>query len=754
MRTHHHPRPLRRLVVAALVPALCLFIAPAASAAPAAQRSPQTSAPTASRVGASALPVTFARNDGQAPAGVRYLGGVPGLGVAFTDTGVTLNLTPTRSQHASPNTPAPAAATPTSVSLRFVGADPHPTVTGTDRAPGVINDFHGANPAHWHTNIPTYKQVVYHDLWPGIDATFRARHGTLKYSFTLAPRADPDTIQLSYAGADHLTLDDDGDLAITTGKTVLQDHAPVSYQHTDSGGRQHVTTGYRLLSGTTFGFTLARHATGPLTIDPGLDYGTFLNATDGSSSAAFAVGHDARGNLYLFGAAGAAYPTTPGSYQPTGSPGTATMVVTKLDPTGSRLIYSTFVGGSGDDTAGDGLVASDGSVYVTGQTSSTDFPTSTSAYERTPSPLAAPGSFQAVAFRLDPTGSQLLFGTYLAPNFVPNPGFHNIAVGPDGSVTIAGDTSSDYLPTTPGAFQTTYPGGLQTGYVMRLNATGSDLLFATYLGTPITDQVTKFGLANSGSGVLTVAVDSTGASYLIGGGARGFPTTTGPQPTASHATLLIKLDPTGEKLNYVALIGADGRASGADLAIDEAGNAYVAGYGPRGSVATTPDAYQSQCVAAICSAVIKYGPTGDVVYASLFGGTSGATFATGGMAIDADGRMYIAGRTTRGSNLPVTPDALSTTQGDFAVPWFVAVLGKGTLDYSTYFGGTGSALGGIAAVGGIGIAPDVSSHTLYLGGSTNARDFPTTPGAFQPAYPGGFNSAWAAKLTLPALPSN
>ncbi len=726
----------------ALVPALTGLTTPGALAAPAplAQAHPVP--------GATLPPVTFAHNDGQAAAGIRYLGASAGVGVAFTDTGVTLDLTKGKAGHAS-----------ASISLRFLDAKQHPAVTGAERSSAVVNDFHGSDPATWHAKVPTYGEVVYHDLWPGIDAIFSARHGTLKYSFTVAPGANPDRIRLAYTGADRVALDNNGDLAITKGASTLHDQAPRSYQ-TAGGSTKNVATRYQLFGQGAFGFALARHSSAAkLTIDPGIDYGTFLGGTNGDGSDSFSVGTDAAGNLYVFGQSESPdFPTTAGSYQPTMTPEVGDDIdpvdftITKLDPTG-RLVYSTFVGGSRVDSGSRGVVTSDGSVYVTGVSYSPDFPTTANAYRRTP----YLGGNQGVAFEIDPTGSRLVYGTYLAPGLNPN----SIKRVSDGSVVVVGTESADYAPTTPGAFQTIYPGGTYTGYAVRLNPTGSGIVFATYLGAPVTDQGDTYPWAPS-CGFSLGAVDDTGASYVTGQCPHGFPLTPGGrQPTGNGSNVaLAKLDPSGRQLDYATYISDAGDlqvVEAGPVALDSAGNAYLAVESFAGAITTTPDAYQQQCqttaVQPYCAAILEYDSTGHEVYGTYFGAPNGST-SPSGIAVDSAGRVYLSGTTSEGSNMPVTSNAYSTSPGDFSVPFFVAVLGKGSLLYSTYFGGTGSAcLGALCGfvAGDIVMSPNVSSGSVYLGGSTASPDFPVTPGAVQGTYPGGPNEIWAAKLTLPDL---
>lgn len=715
-----------------LVPAFAGLTAKGASAAPAVQKASVTT------------PMTFARNEGQAPRGIRYLGASAGVSVAFTDSGVTINLT----KDSGGKTGAVAR---TSVALRFVHADQHPEITGADRSAAVVNDLRGSDRARRHSGIRTFGKVVYHDLWPGIDGIFSTRNGTLKYSFTLAPGADPTDIRLSYAGADRVALDHGG-LAVTVGRTVLHDQAPVSFQ----GGRR-VTTGYRLLGSTDFGFNLGRYSRAtPLTVDPGLEYGTFLGAADDHASSTDSIGHDAAGNLYVFGQTSSpGFPTTAGSYQPdivpSGNPGQDAVdyVVTKLDPTGTHLIYSTFVGGSGIDTYARGAVGDDGAVYVSGLSRSSDFPTTTGAFRRTPYPT----EIQGVAFKLDPAGSRLVYGTYLAPDFTGV----GAKVGADGSLTIGGFTSSDLAPTTAGAYLPDYPGGIMAGYIVRLDPAGSELRFATYLGAPITDQMKDW--ANPSCYVFGIAVDKAGATYATGECSNGLPTTPGTfQATKKGlASIVVKLDPTGGKADYATYLGdTDQEIVRADaVAVDRDGHAWVVGDAPPDTVPTTSDAYSRKCVSTAgypyCAMITEYDSSGHVLYSTYFAATGDQTSPLGGVTTDDEGRVYVAGFT--GAGLPTTPDAYSTTPGTFDVPFYLAVFEKGALRYSTYFGGTSmtcaGALCGFVA-GGPTIDPQVSAGTVYLGGTTVARNFPVTPGSYLTTYPGtNLDAIFAAKLTLP-----
>jgi hypothetical protein len=261
-----------------------------------------------------------------------------------------------------------------------------------------------------------------------------------------------------------------------------------------------------------------------------------------------------------------------------------------------------------------------------------------------------------------------------------------------------------------------------------------------------------------------MAVDPQGATYVTGGECTsGFPTTRGAYQAAAPnggGSLLVKLDPSGKRLDYATYYGDAVTPGGsyyvrADaVAVDGQGDAYLIADAPAGAVPATPGAFASNCAAGLiyCTAIAELNPTGTgLVYSTYFGAPNAAQ-PTGpsSIAVDSAGRAYVAGVT--GSGLPTTPDAYSRVPGNYDVPFFVAAFGKGNLVYSTYFGGAKSlcSQGICFTIGVITMGPRVVAGAVYLGGTTSANAFPVTPGAYQPAYGGGFDDAWAAKLDVPS----
>jgi hypothetical protein len=665
------------------------------------------------------LPVSFEPNLGQSDRRVKFLSRGPGYALFLTPTEAVLTLH--KRSNDSRATGFRGASTDfrlavgvaqkmksrlgepeTSSVLRIelIGANRKPTLDGINPLPGKVNYFTGKNPARWRRNIPTFSRVKYQQVYPGVDLVYYGNQRQLEYDFVVTPGADPQQIELSFDGADRLRLDANGNLiaSIAGGKVV--EHKPVIYQDID-GMRRRIGGGYEFKDGHHIGFKLARYDHNrTLIIDPSLVYSTYIGGSGAEGGLGIAV--DTSGNAYITGVNSFGdFPTTPGAVQsstPIGKFGYA--FVTKLNSSGSALIYSTYLGGS-NDGGGDGdqglsiAVDSSGNAYISGQTDSSDFPITAGAFDTTLGKLGT----KAFVTKLNSDGSALVYSTYLGGNdFDSGSG---IALDSARNAYIAGITSSTDFPTTQGAFQTT-PEGLLNVFVTKLNSGGSALVYSTYLG---------------GSDVADgIALDSAGNAYTTGFvySSNNFPITPGAFDTTCCGAFVTKLNSSGSALVYSTYLGVGGLA----IAVDPSGNAYLTGLGTLAS---------------------KLNSTGSsLVYSKLIPGNGE------GIAVDSVGNAYVTGA-TESSKFPTTPDAFQTTYGGpppqalFGDAFVTKLNSSGSIVYSTYLGGSNDD-------GGSGIAVDLAGNA-YVTGATSSANFPTTGGAFQSTFAGNLD-AFVTKLAL------
>jgi len=323
---------------------------------------------------AAPLPVRFEPNLGQTDPRVRFLAHGRGYTLFLTASAAVLTLAQERplvSTAALTSTPALTAAV---VQLWYPGAHASVLVDAQDPLPGVTNYLRGNDPAGWHTGIPGAGRVTYHGLYPGIDLVYDGRGGHLETSYVVAPGADPSLITLAMSGTQGLRLDAGGGLTLTTAAGDLRQSAPVAYQ--DAGGpRRAVPVRYGLDGAGHVTFTLGSYdASQPLVIDPVLFYSTYLGGTGSDKGTAIAV--DATGAAYVTGnTTSPDFPTRQALQSGYGGGYSGDAFVTKLTPSGSALVYSTYLGGSGDDTGSGIAVDSGGDALVVGSTLSPNFPT-------------------------------------------------------------------------------------------------------------------------------------------------------------------------------------------------------------------------------------------------------------------------------------------------------------------------------------------------------------------------------------------
>ncbi len=381
--------------------------------------------------------------------------------------------------------------------------------------------------------MPNYAKVQYTGVYHGVDLLYYGNQRQLEYDFVVAPGADPRAIKLGIEGAKKLRIDPEGNLVVQVSGGEVCFHKPVVYQPVaalserrpmtavrdrrysddsrartpDSGLQTLIDGGYVLNSERDIAFRVGSYDPGkPLIIDPALSYSTYLGGSGSDRGNDIAV--DSAGNAYVTGDTNSTNFPKANPIQAAFGGGGSDAFVTKLNATASALVYSTYLGGSGDDRGHGIALDSSGRAYLTGITSSPDFPTA--------SPIQAAfggGSSDAFVTKLNATGSALVFSTYLGGSGTDQG--NGIAVGSSGEAYVTGITFSSNFPTTPGSFQTAF-GGVADAFVTKLNAAGSALVYSTYLGGSDTDQ------GNS------VAVDSSDNTYVTGKtNSTNFPTTPG-----------------------------------------------------------------------------------------------------------------------------------------------------------------------------------------------------------------------------------
>lgn len=425
------------------------------------------------------LPLSFELNQGQTDAQVKYLSRGAGYSLFLTPREAVLSLSkPTPSQEKQAlkgdKTDAPAHTQGAVIRMSLVGSNEKPTVRGQDKLPGVSNYLTGNDPKKWTTGVEHYAKVHYDNVYPGIDLVYYGNQRQLEYDFIVAPGADPKAIQLGFKGADTLEINKAGDLVLHTPLGEVIQHKPFIYQEIN-GQRKSIEGKYILPpgkgrnEGTQVAFQVASYDKAkPLIIDPILSYSTYLGGSGREGASSIAV--DRAGNAYVTGGTQSTdFPTTAGVYDTTANGFDAFVV--KLNPSGTVLSYATYLGGSGSDVAF-GIALAAGSAYVTGFTTSTNFPTTTGAYD-----TSFGGSSDAFVVKLNPTGRVLTYSTYLGGNALDLG--YDIAVDGTGAY-VTGYTYSNDFPTTARADATL--GGSFDAFVTKLNNTGTALTYSTYLG--------------------------------------------------------------------------------------------------------------------------------------------------------------------------------------------------------------------------------------------------------------------------------
>jgi hypothetical protein len=576
-----------------------------------ADREAGTSAVAAFRGFAAAdLPASFETNLGQTDPSVRFLARFRGGRAFFTDAEAVLQLPRGTGARPDPRSrEVPASPGADVVRMRLEGARSVPPIP-LDPLPGRSHYLLGNDPAGWIRGVPHHGALVASGLLPGVDLRWRGlRGGRLAYDLLLAPGADPASAVLRWEGLRDLALDATGALVGRTGGGVLRHSPPVAWQ-VDGRRRLPVAASFALLGGERVGFRLGRlDPSLPTVIDPSLDYSTFLGGNNGEFVKGIAAGP--AGTIIAVGQTSSFnFPTT-GAFQPSKA-SNEDAYVTKVSATGSSLVYSTFLGGAGTDFAFDVAVAadgaatvcgyaegtgfptlnafdgayasardgflsrlssdgssllfstylggssedialgvalaSDGGAVVCGYTASTNFATTSLAYQ-----TSAPASKNGFVLRTGADGSTLAWSTFLGGSSEEEA--LDIGVDPSGGILVAGWTVSADFPAV-NAVQS-YKSGSQDAFLSRLSADGSSLTRSTFFG------------GTSNEVAYCMSVDSLGRATIAG-------TTSSPDLPLVGA---FQAAPAGSSEGFVARYSASGTSIERSTYLGGTGDDYPLGIG-------------------------------------------------------------------------------------------------------------------------------------------------------------------------------
>lgn len=684
-------------------------------------------------------PLAFERNLGQAPAGSDFVAqAAGGLRMQISSREALINL-PSLSQQ------------PRRLRARLAGNSRHVAPQAIEPLEGRVNYLLGSDPKAWVTDVPTYRRIRYPNVYPGIDLIYYGHGRNLEHDFVVSPGASPDQIEFQFDGSDRVTTQAGGDLALTLGDTELLWKKPVVYQVEECGARKPIPSAYRLRGAGKVGFEVGPYdPQRPLVIDPEVLVASYLGRLGTDIGTRNTM--DASGNLYLTGGTiDNQFPISAGAFRTEpGATDRNNVMIAKFRADGGALIYTTYIGGQSTDLGLGIAVDNAGAIYATGVTLSNNFPVTANAYQRNPGNAAAEENARADCFvlKLNPAGNALVYSTYLGGQ-LPD-GCTALAIDATGTAYLTGATSSNNFPTTEDAYQRQLRLGLIgrysfDGFLTRLSADGSTLLFSTLFGGNGTDIPTAIALDRTGNSYIAGMTNSTAAFPISANAPQRAYKQSGLFNSTVNDAFAVKFDAAARTVLYGTYLGGGANDAAYGLSVDAQGNAYICGNTESTDFPVTPQAYQgtfggggrlSFLVRNAGDAfAAKLNPAGSALLYSTFLGGTREDRAFSCIAGE-DGGLHLAGHTTS-PDFPLSSDARQRTYGGSTAieintgdAFYAKLHSSGSsLVYSSYYGGSGDEAA-------FGLTVD-NAGAAYLSGATNSPNLVTTAGAAQRGYGGG-----------------
>lgn len=624
--------------------------------------------------------------------------------------------------------------------LEFVGGGGSGPL-GLQRGETLRHYYQGQGPEDWFTEVPEFAEVLWDEVWPGIDVRLGRRDGKWAYDLEVEPGADPSRIRIELQGADALNIDpNSAELVAWIGVGALRQSRPVLWYEAHEGGRSEASGGFRLLGGGAFGFELdGPRQPARLVIDPGFDFVSYLGGANLDRITSLEV--DAQDRLIFGGSTRSPeFPSVPGPF-PYVANSDAVIGRLRLEPS-PALDFVAFVGGNADDELFDLALGPGDRIFVGGKTNSKNFPLSPDAVDPLYTQPFSDSEGWVTALR--PEANGLVYSTYLGGQNASD-WINAIAVDALGVATVVGRTSGSGFPTTPGAFKEFGFPGAGDGTISRLAADGKSFVYSTLVG----------GIPNSEE-FMGVAVDAAGRTYVCGRtGGNDYPTTPGVFKFGEFGGLLTVLDPTGSALVASTWIG--GTASGTtdfnDLCLGPEGNLHVCGFTMVPGFPVTPGAFDTIGVSESDREVVVFEITPDlrqIVHGTYLGKNEiccNSFQSAACIRVDAGGVVTVVGSSS-GSSTNVQTTQGSAMPNPFTgsnQPFISRFAPK--LDRLLYGSHMNASIANGPSGEGLAVFPD--GRAACSGLTQSLTSLPVTPNAIQPTAGGNIDGFLAVFDMLP-----
>ena len=651
-------------------------------------------------------PLRFEANQGQFAPSVRYAARTTGFALALTARGASLRF---------------AGSRPLDIAL--LDSNPWPLIQPLDRLSAQTDYFIGAK-QNWRPGVTSYSRVRYQAVYPGIDVVYYGQGSRLEYDFVLQPGADPNAIRMQFSDAGKVMVTPAGDLGVVTANGLVLQKKPVIYQQ-----NRPVTGRYKLLAANVVGIQVDGYDRGqPLVIDPVIVYSTLIGGTGTDEVTAVKIG--ANGLLYIAGW------TQTGELLTLDMPydNLIDIYVQVVDPSpsgGYGVLYTTYLGGSNNDQALALDVDAPGFIYLTGTTTSTDFPVVGNAVQTSGAATTVYGFVSKIDPHFAGTGNSLVYSTFLGGT-IGNTTPRGIKVGSDNMIYVVGQTQTADFPTTDNAYAASLYGPSDV-FISKIDITNPNLVYSTFMGSELDDDAC--GLVLDANNVVYFAGTTLGTQFPMAGYSfNGF-------TSGNYDVVVGVVDTTQSGVNsliWATYFGGSGEDEARGISMDSKGRVLVTGF----TISTDLP------VTAATALQPHYGGNGDafvaifdpaqqgqqsLAYSTYLGGSQGEVAYA--VLAEPSGYVDVTGYTLS-PDFPVV-NAIQPNWGGgidlFLTRFNPAVAGPGGIDYSTYIGLDATVVGSTLTLD--------SSDNLYVGGYTEGY-LPLVGNSWQQNYGGGYSDGF------------